>query len=226
MRPLAVRTLLLFVAAIAAVPCAAGEAPGAILVLEAAPGTPGSDPSSAPLRFALLKDGQVFVGGTARIEAGRLEKAEVQALRKRVDAVRKVAGRSGEVALGGGDRSCRLLIPEENPPLLTLTGDPEKLSAPLSPAAALVLELLRFHHPSLAPYAPASYAMSVREATLAGGCRAWNFSFPIEQAVGSQRVVPAAQAAGWPTGALPASVCSGDRRYVVTLRPLLPDEQP
>ena len=37
---------------------------------------------------------------------------------------------------------------------------------------------------------------------------------------------PAAEAEGWPTGALPASVCAGDKRVSVTLRPLLPDEQP
>ena len=30
----------------------------------------------------------------------------------------------------------------------------------------------------------------------------------------------------WPTGALPACVCADDRRYAVTLRPLLPGEQP
>ena len=38
--------------------------------------------------------------------------------------------------------------------------------------------------------------------------------------------VPAKQADGWPTGATPASVCSGDKQYVVTLRPLLPGELP
>ena len=41
-----------------------------------------------------------------------------------------------------------------------------------------------------------------------------------------RRLVTPAEAAAWPTGAMPASVCSGDRRYVVTLRPLLPGEQP
>ena len=38
--------------------------------------------------------------------------------------------------------------------------------------------------------------------------------------------VAAADAIGWPTGALPASVCAGDKRFVVTLRPLLPGERP
>lgn len=209
-----------------AVPGLAGEVPGALVVLEAAPGTPGADPAAAPPRFVLLKDGQVFVGGTARLEQGRLEKSELQALRKRIDALRKAAGRAGELALGGGERRFRVALPEENPALLTLSGDPEQLPAPLSPAAALVVELLSFHHPSLRPYAPAGYALSVREGKLPGGCRAWNLAFPIEQAVASTRVVSAAEAAGWPTGGLPAVVCAGERRYVVTLRPLLPGEQP
>jgi hypothetical protein len=218
--------LCLSVLAAAAVRAPAAEIPGALVVLETAPGTPASDPSSAPPRFVLLKDGQVFVGGTARLAAGRLEKPEAQALRKRVELVRKAAGRAGELVLGGGERVCRLRLPEETPAVLTLSGDPESLPAPLSPAAEVVLELLRFHHPSLAPYAPASYALGVREGKLAGGCRRWSFPFPIEQALGQPRLVPAADATGWPTGGLPASVCSGDRRYVVTLRPLLPGEQP
>jgi hypothetical protein len=68
--------------------------------------------------------------------------------------------------------------------------------------------------------------MAVREARLAGGCRAWSFSFPIAEALAGPRAVPAADAAGWPTGAMPALVCVDDRRYLVTLRPLLPGETP
>ena len=94
-------------------PAAASEIPGAVIVLEAAPGTPGSDPSAAPPRFVLLKDGQVFVGGTARLEAGRLEKGEASALQKRADAVRKLPGiSSSPVALGGdAARTMRLWLP-------------------------------------------------------------------------------------------------------------------
>ena len=40
------------------------------------------------------------------------------------------------------------------------------------------------------------------------------------------RVVKAEAAATWPTGAVAASVCAGDKRYAVTLRPLLPGEKP
>jgi hypothetical protein len=70
--------------------------------------------------------------------------------------------------------------------------------------------------------------MTVREARLVGGCRRWSFAFPIAQALAGPRVVAASDAVGWPTGAVPASVCVDDpgRRYAVTLRPLLPGEQP
>jgi hypothetical protein len=40
------------------------------------------------------------------------------------------------------------------------------------------------------------------------------------------RILTAADFATWPTGAAPASVCAGDKSYVVTLRPLLPGEKP
>jgi hypothetical protein len=68
--------------------------------------------------------------------------------------------------------------------------------------------------------------MAVREARLAGGCRSWSFPFPLAEAVVGARAVPAPEVEGWPTGAMPASVCVDERRYVVTLRPLLPDERP
>ena len=221
--------------ALAALPPAlAGDIPGAVIVLEAAPGTPGSDPSAAPPRFVLLKDSQVFVGGTARLEAGRLEKGEVSALLKRAEALRKLPGLSSApgtaspVSLGGDPaRTQRLLVLDGKPFEVVATGDPAEARPALAPLASLLADLLRYHHPSLRPYAPASYAMAVREARLVGGCRAWDFTFPIAEALASPRAVPAAEAAGWPTGAMPASVCADDaRRYAVTLRPLLPGERP
>ncbi|HEY4658509.1 MAG TPA: hypothetical protein VIH11_03260, partial [Gemmatimonadaceae bacterium] len=98
--------------------------------------------------------------------------------------------------------------------------------APLAPLAALLQDLSHFHHPSLRPYAPSSYSLTVREARLSGGCRAWSLPFPIADALSGPRAVPAIDAVSWPTGAMPASVCVDDKRYVVTLRPLLPDERP
>lgn len=235
MRPAAAAALL---ALAASPPAVAGDIPGAAIVLEAAPGTPGSEPGAAPPRFVLLKDGQVYVGGTARLEAGRLEKGEASALLKRAEAVRRLPGLASgaSVSLGGDpSKTLRLRILDGKPVEVVATGDPEQAPPALAPLSTLLADLLRYHHPSLRPYAPASYAMTVREARLAGGCRAWGFPFPIAEAVAAPRMVPAAEAAGWPTGARPASVCGDDdagpsaragRRYVVTLRPLLPGERP
>ena len=119
----------------------------------------------------------------------------------------------------------RLRLLEDEPLEIIATGD-GPVPAPLAPLAALLQDLRHFHHPSLRPYTPSSYSLTVREARLSGGCRAWSFPFPIVGALASPRAVPAPEAEGWPTGAMPASVCVDDRRYVVTLRPLLPDERP
>jgi hypothetical protein len=217
-----------FVAACALGPLEAGEIPGAVIVLETAPGTPGSDPAGAPPRFVLLKDGQVFVSGTSLVEAGRLEKGDAQALVKRAAAARKLPGVGGApVAFGGApERAVRLSLFEDDPHEITTTGDPANAPPALLPLASLVSDLLGFRHPSLKPYAPASYAVRAREAKLAGGCRSWAFSVPIADAVAGPRSVSALDAVSWPTGALPASVCVDDRRYAVTLRPLLPGEHP
>jgi hypothetical protein len=211
--------------AAAATAAAAGEVPNALIVLEADPATPGSDPAAAPPRFALLKDGQVFVGGTSRLDAGRLEKGEVQALRRGADAVRKAAGKAAALSLGGDDRHIlRLRLPEDEPREITITGDPAAAPPALQAAAGFLGQLLAFDHPSLAPYVPAGYALAAREGRLAGGCRSWRFPFAI--AVAAPRLLTVPDAEGWPTGGWPASVCTGDKRYVVTLRPLLPGEQP
>ena len=103
----------------------AGEIPGALIVLETAPGTPGSDPSGAPPRFVLLKDAQVFVGGTSLVEAGRLEKSEAQALAKRAAALRKMPGIGAALAFGGApERVARLALLDGDPLEIAVTGDP------------------------------------------------------------------------------------------------------
>jgi len=205
----------------------ASEIPGAVIVLEAAPGTPGSDPAGAPPRFVLLKDGQVFVGGTSLVEAGRLERSEAQALAKRSAALRKLPGIGAPLAFGGAsDRVVRLSVLEGDPLEIVATGDPARAPAVLTPLTTFLDELEHFRHPTLRPYAPASYALSVREAKLAGGCRAWGFPVPLAEALAGRRTVAALDATSWPTGALPASVCVDERRYSVTLRPLLPGEHP
>lgn len=216
-----------FLATALARPLAAGEIPGAALVLETAPGSPGSAAAGAPPRFVLLRDGHVFVGGTSRLEAGRLEKGEAQALLKRAEALRKIPGIGAPLALGGrADLTLRLRLIDDDALEVNATGDPAAAPPALAPLASLVQDLARFTHPSLQPYVPASYAVSAREARLPGGCRGWTLPVPIAEALAGARALAAADAEGWPTGALPASVCVEDKRYAVTLRPLLPEEQP
>ncbi len=208
-----------------AAPGVAAEIPGAIIVLQAAPGSPGTEAPGAPPRFVLLKDGQVFVGGSSRVEAGRLAGPELGALRRRAEAARKALGRAGRLTLVGDEsKAVRLRLPQDGPTDVSI--DPEDVPPGLEPVAALVSDLLRFDHPSLTPFSPTSYALAAREGALVGGCRPWSFSFPIEQAIAVPLALSAAEATGWPKGAMPASVCAGEKRYVVTLRPLLPGEQP
>ena len=223
MRPAAIASLLVLALVRGA---SALEVPGAAIVLEAVPGSPGSDPAGAPPRFVLMKDGQVFVGGTEGLEAGRLDKTESAALLKKADAVRRLR-LSSPVSLGeDASKAARLHLLDGKPFEIVVKGDPAQASPALAPLSSLLTDLLRYDHPSLRPYAATSYALAAREGRLAGGCRAWPFSFPITEAVSAPRTLTAEEAKGWPTGARPASVCVGGHYYVVTLRPLLPGERP
>jgi hypothetical protein len=217
---------LLLLAALA--PVAAGaEIPDAVIVLEAPPPPlPGYVAEAAPPRFVLMEDGQVFVGGTSRLAAGRLSGPEKKELERRVAEVRKLPGLTGAVTLGPGDVRRRLVLRKGRPLDATLTGDPAGAPAGLKPLAALVESLASFQHPSLKAYEPSSYALSAREGELPGGCRPWTRPEPLDTAVFAPRVIPAAMFGEWPTGATPASVCVGDKKYVVTFRPLLPGERP
>src|SRR5207249_3809337 len=151
---------------------ATGEIPSALVVLEVFGRVrPDDVAESAPARFVLLEDGQVFVGGTSRLEAGRLSSAEVKALDRRVADVRKLPGLAGTVRLGGGEGRQRLLLRRGRPLDMAVVGDASQAAPALRLLAALIDDLTRFDHPSLRPYEPATYAVSAREATLAGGCR-------------------------------------------------------
>ena len=205
----------------------AGEVPGALLTLEVSGPLPaGFVVSALPPRFVLLEDGQVFVGGTSQVGAGRLEKAEVKALEERLALVRKLTGLGGAIAFGNAPAPrSRLLAPKIKLDVVA-TGDPAAAPAALRPLATLVRDLWSFHHPSLRPYEPAALLLSVKEGPLVGGCRPWSLPVPLAEALAGPRTVSASEAPDWPTGAAPAAVCDGDRRFVVTLRPLLPGEQP
>ncbi len=205
----------------------AGEIPGALIVLEAVMALPpGQVPSASPPRFVLLENGEVFVGGTSRLAAGRLEKPEVRALERRIDQVRKLPGLGSTVSLGVGASRYRLLLRKGRSLEILATGDPARAPAPLRPLASLLQDLSAFDHPTLRPYATGSYALSAREGSLTGGCRPWGFSVSPAEAVAASRSVSAAAAGDWPTGAIAASACADDKTYVVTLRPLLPGQRP
>ena len=137
------------------VPAAAADLPSALVVLEVFGRVrPDDVPESAPARFVLLEDGQVFVGGTSRLAAGRLSSAEVKALDRRLAEIRKLPGLAGTVRLGGGEGRQRLLLRRGRPLDMTVIGDPSQAAPALRPLATLIDDLARFDHPSLRPYEP------------------------------------------------------------------------
>ncbi|HET8644575.1 MAG TPA: hypothetical protein VFO85_03745 [Vicinamibacteria bacterium] len=201
----------------------AGEIPRAVVVLERLGAGPEGE--GAPPRFVLLEDGTVFVGGTSQVLTAKLAGGDLRALERRIADVRKLPGLQGTTTIGPGEVRHRLLLRRGRPLQITITGDPEQATA-LPPLAALLRDLPRFHHASLARYVPSQYALRARAGALAGGCRAWPFPDAPESVAFAPRVVSSPQVLGWPTGAAAASVCAGDKKYVVTLRPLLPGEGP
>lgn len=208
------------------VPPAIAEIPNAVVVLEVqVPRLPGEVPAAAPPRFVLMEDAGVYVGGTRDVWVGRLSGPEVKDLERRIAEVRKLP-LTGAVTLGPGSDRRRLFFKKGRPLDMVLSGDPADPPASLRPLAALVQDLERFQHPGLRPYEPASFAMSAKEGALPGGCRPWTLPERLTESVFAPRVVPARGHGDWPTGAVPASVCLDDKRYVVTFRPLLPGEKP
>jgi hypothetical protein len=205
---------------------AAGEVPGAVVELEVlVPTLPGEVPQSAPPRFVLMEDGTVYVGGTRDVMEGRLAPPEIKDLERRIAEVRKLP-LTGAMTIGPGSERRHLVLRKGRPLDMVLSGNPADPPASLRPLAALVESLGRFQHPTLRPYQPVSFAMSAKEGALAGGCRPWMLPEPLAESVFAPRVVPARGHGDWPTGAVPAHVCVGDKHYVVTFRPLLPGERP
>lgn len=203
------------------------DVPKAVALLEVQEGgLPGHVPEAAPLRFVLMEDGQVFVGGTSTIAVGQLSSSEQKALEKRLTEIRKAPGISSTVAIGGGSRRQHLVVRKGRPLDIVVTGEPADAPPPLKPLAALLQDLAAFDHPSLRPFKPEGYLLRAREGKLPGGCRAWPYEEPLVGTDFTPRVVPASLAQYWPTGAAPASVCQGDKSWIVTLHPLLPGETP
>jgi hypothetical protein len=214
---------------LALTPCAlrAGEVADAVVTLQVlSRTTPDQVPEAAPVRFVMLKEGEIFVGGTAGVAAGQLDKKERKELEKSLSRLEKLPGLGSPVTLGPGSKRYRLRLARGRPPEIAATGDAASAPAALRPLATLLAELEDFSHPSLRNIAPATYALGVAEASLDAGCRPWGFRLSLAEALAGIHTIPAADAADWPKGANPASVCAGDRRYRVVLRPLLPGERP
>lgn len=208
-------------------PVSAAENPEAVLVLDVvAVSVPGRVWSAAPPRFALYDDGQVYVGGTSQVAAGRLEKPEMKAIDDQLALVRKLPGLGSSMTFGEGGPRYRLQVRKGKPLDLVVTGDPAAAPPAMKPLAGLLTTLAAFEHASLRPYEPPNYALAAREAAMPGGCRAWAFPAALNDVVSGPRGVPQSAAADWPTGATPAAVCEGGKTYQVTLRPLLPGERP
>lgn len=223
-RPLA---LLALVALLAVPSASAGEVPQATLILEASVGVPGTLPAAAPPRFVLRRDGSVFVGGSEQIYAGLLAKDEVKLIERRVKALRQAGVLGPSVSFGDDTtKSYRLRVLKDGARDVVITGDPATAPPELQGLGLLVSDLLRFDHPSLRPWVPTEYAVSAREGVLVGGCREWLLPLSLDDVLDGPRRLAADEVERWPAGADPASVCRDGRRYVVTLRPLLPGEQP
>jgi hypothetical protein len=208
------------------VAAASAGVPEATVVLEVldAP-TPGRVPEAAPARFVLLEDGRLFVGGTSHVHAGRLERAEAKEIEKQIARVRKLPGLGSALSFGPGETRRRLTLPKGL--TITATGDPAKAAAAMRPLAELLGLLEGFLHPSLTPYVPTQYLLSVRTAPILGGCRPWTIGqVTLTEALAAPRMLPAQAVGGWSTGAPAANVCSGEQTYLVALRPLLPGERP
>lgn len=202
---------------------ARAELPEAQVLLEVLePARAGFVPEAAPVRFALLGEGQVLAGGTSEVLMGQLGKAELAELEKRLALVRKLSLPT-TVTFGPGPRRYRLRLQKGKAEVLA-SGDPAAAPAALQPLARLIADLAAFDHASLQPWRPGSYRVSAVEQSLPGGCRPWRLDTPLSDLLGGPRVMSADQLANWPSGAIAASVCDGSRRFAVTFRPLAPGE--
>jgi hypothetical protein len=219
------RSLSLACALLAAPPVFAALPGNTVVALYAVGGTGGGEiADGAPPRFVLLEDGQVFVGGTSRIASAKLPGRDVKAIESQVDRVRKLGTLASPVLLGPGSQRYRLV--QRKGPEVIAQGDPSRSVGTVKPLGTLIETLLAFDHPALRVLTPESFLVSLQPGVPVGGCREWNLPVKASELRKAPAVVPAAAVVGWPTGGHAASVCQGENKYTVTLRPLLPGETP
>jgi hypothetical protein len=213
------------VASLLLIPILAAMPADALVSLRvSAPAVHGEIPDAMPVRFVLLENGTVFVGGTSEIAMGRIEKKEAREIEKQIERVRKLPGLAEPQKLGPGERTFRLGLRKTGE--ILAQGEPAGAPASLRPLAALIEKLLAFDSPSLRLHNPEAFVLSARDLALPGGCRDWAMPIALGEVLRQPRVVAASMAAGWPTGGNPASVCDGDKKYAVTFQPLVPGEAP
>jgi hypothetical protein len=214
-------------------PGLAGEVSNAVVTLEVIePAADWREAGAAPMRFALLDKGRVYVGGSARLATGVLEDRERKELEKRVERLAKQKGGlsateprgpGGELRLGPGETRHRLQLPKRGVVFLA-AGAPEGASGELRLLGELIEQLRDFDHHSLVEWTPLEFLLSVTRRTLPGGCRPWRMELDPESLLRRPVTIPSGAAPDWPTGAVPTSACLGDQRFAVTLRPLVPGE--
>jgi hypothetical protein len=202
----------------------AGEVADAIVTLEVIePAVEWRQARALPMRVALLGKGRVYVGGSARLATAVLEGDDRKDLEKLAEQVAKQDGLAGEVRLGPGDTRYRLHFPERGVVILG-AGAPEGASGDLRRLGELIERLRDFDHPSLMPWTPQEYLLSVSRQDLPGGCRPWRLELDPEALLRQPMAIPAGAAPDWSTGVFPTVACLGERRFAVTLRPLVPGE--
>ena len=208
----------------AVVRVSAGDVPEALVALEVIePPVAWRVAEAAPMRFALLERGRVYVGGSTQLAVGLLESRERKDLEKRVERVAKQKGLGGEVRLGPGETRHRLHFPERGV-LVMAVGDPAAATGDLRRLGMLIEELRDFDHHSLVPWSPIKYLLSVSRRDVPGGCRLWQLDLDPESLLRQPMVVPSGAVPSWTTGATPTAACHDGRRFAVTLRPLVPGE--
>ena len=188
------------------------------------PPGPGRYPEGAPPRFVLLEKGQFFVGGQRQVAGGswtaRSSRRSRRAWRgsggcrasaRRSRSARAAAATGCSCSASIRWRSRRPAIPRGRaraPAARVAAAGPRRLRSSLAalPAARLVPA-------GRAGRSPARRLPPVELRLPARGGR--------QRPRGPRRA-----GRDWPHGVDAASICAGQQRYVVTLRPLLPGERP